>query len=262
MKSANGKTFVYDKNQIIEVICQLRFPPILSIETDIPAQFQDTVREVFPRYNCIVENLPVQPGAPAQTQKNHTFVSEDGLTKLSLTKNFIALSTMRYGGWEEFAHKLDEPLGQFIRIYRPAYFERVGLRFVNGISRQKLELTHCRWNDLFQSQYLGVLDNDSIDENAVAKCVTEVEMKLDDKCSLKLHAGPGNIRRNIQTPNGIQTIQEPETRFLFDQDLFCGGNIKLPDVMDTLALLHEHADRTFSEAITDTLHDAMEPVEL
>lgn len=262
MRSASGKNFIYEKNQLIEVICQLRFPPILSIETDIPAQFQDTVRAAFPRYTCIAENLPVPSGSAPQTQKNHTFVSEDGASKLSLTKNFIALSTMRYTSWEDFARMLDEPLGQFIRIYRPAFFERVGLRYVNGISRQKLELQHCRWNDLFQPQYLGLLDDDGIEEASVSKCALDVELKKDDQCSLKLHAGPGSIRRTIKTPNGLQTIQEPETRFLFDQDLFCAGNIKLPAVMDTLAALHEHADRTFSDAITDTLHEAMEPVEL
>ena len=258
MRSAEGKRFFYEKPQLIEVICQLRYPTILSIEAKVPADFQDTVREHFPRYTCQVENPPA--GSNAQSTRNHTFLTEDGATKLSLTKNFIALSTMRYRDWEDFAGTLDEPLGQFIRIYRPAYFERVGLRYVNGVSRDKLDLRGTRWNDLFQPQYLGVLDDDGIDEASVSKCATEVERKLDERCNLKLHAGPGLINRTVRTANGVQTIREPETRFIFDQDLYAAGNIKLPAVMDTLEELHDHADRIFSDAITDVLHDAMEPV--
>lgn len=262
MKSAEGKRFVYEKHQLIEVICQLRFPPILTIETEVPAQFQETVRGTFPRYSCLTEQLPAQGGAAPQTQKNHTFLSEDGKSKLSLTKHFIALSTMAYAGWDEFAALLDEPLGQFIRLYRPAYFERVGLRFVNGFSREKLELTACRWNDLLQPQYLSILDDDALDEAGVTKCACDLEWKLDARCAAKVHAGLGAIRRTMQTPNGVQTVQEPETRFIFDQDLYAAGNIKLPTVTETLGALHAHCDRIFSEAITDTLHNAMEPVEV
>ena len=262
MKSSDGKPFVYEKCQLMEVICQLRYPTILNIDTKEPADFQDTVRAVFPRYVCQIEQPPAAPGTEPQEVKNHNFVSEDGAYKLSLTKNFIALSTMRYTGWENFAGMLDEPLGQFIRLYKPAYFERVGLRYVNGISREQLGLTGRRWNDLFQPQYLSVLDSDDIDEASVTKCSVDIERKLDAQANLKLHAGPGIIQRAVRTGSGVQTVQEKEARFILDEDLYAAGNIKLPAVMDTLEALHEHADAVFSDAITDALHDAMCPVEV
>ena len=129
MISSDNRRYAYGKSQLIEVICQLRFPTILSIDTREPADFQETVRAAFPRYQCQVEKLPGVNGAPARTVNNHTFISEDGGYKLSLTKDFIALSTMRYTHWEDFAARLDEPLGQFIKIYRPNCFDRVGLCF-------------------------------------------------------------------------------------------------------------------------------------
>ena len=262
MKSADNKPFVYEKNQIIETICQLRFPPILSIEAKEPADFQDTVRETFPRYECRVEKLPAGNGGEVQSMKNHSFISADGSCKLSLTKNFIAFSTVHYAGWETFANLLDEPLCQFIRIYKPAYFERIGLRFLNGISRENLGLSGHRWSDLLQPQYLSVLDDDDVEEDSVSKCSVDLERKLDSRCSLKLHAGPGSIRRTVRTGNGLQTVQEPEVRFIFDLDVFSGGNIPLAAAAETMELLHSHADRIFSDAITDALHEAMEPVEL
>ena len=40
----------YDKPQLAEVICQLRFPAILSIGSREPVDFQEAVRGMFPRY--------------------------------------------------------------------------------------------------------------------------------------------------------------------------------------------------------------------
>jgi len=259
MKSADNKNYIYQKSQLIETICQLRFPPILSIDAKAPADFQEEIREIFPRYECRQEKLP---GGDGQTVKNHHFISADGSCKLSLTKNFIALSTVRYGGWARFAHMLDEALCQFIRIYKPAYFERIGLRYLNGFSRAALGLSDRRWNDLLQSQYLGVLDDDAVEEADVVKCAVDMERKLDSRCVVKVHAGPGSIRRTIRTEQGMKTVQEPETRFILDLDIYAAGNIPLNTAAETLELLHSHADQIFSDAITDLLHEAMDPVEL
>lgn len=64
MISSDNRRYAYGKSQLIEVICQLRFPTILSIDTREPADFQETVRAAFPRYQCQVEKLPGVNGAP------------------------------------------------------------------------------------------------------------------------------------------------------------------------------------------------------
>ena len=261
MKTSDNRPYIYEKNQLIETICQLRFPTILSIEAKEPADFQERIRGGFPRYGCQMDSAPGPDGKPQQI-KNYTFVTEDGGCKLSLTKDFIALSTMRYPGWDGFARTLDEPLAKFIEVYKPAFFQRIGLRYVNAISRRALGLEGRRWNDLLQPQYLGVLDDDAVEEADVTKCAVEIERRLDARCSLKLHAGPGNVRRTRRTEAGIQTVQEQETRFILDQDLYAAGDIPLNAAAEVLEQLHGHADRVFSDAITDVLHDAMGPVEL
>ena len=56
----------YAKPQLLEVICQLRFPTILSISAKEPAEFQELIRSEYPRYSRNVEKLPPkvsgQPG--------------------------------------------------------------------------------------------------------------------------------------------------------------------------------------------------------
>ena len=261
MRSASGKNYIYEKAQLIEVICQVRFPTILSIESSPPAQFQDTIRSVFPRYQCRREKENGRNGEIRELL-NHTFVSEDNAWKLNLTKNFFSLSTVRYTGWESFAGKLDEPLGQFIQIYHPAFFLRVGLRYVNAISRRRLELQDRRWNDLFQPQYLGLMDEEELDEGSILKNDMDHVRKMDEFSAVKLHTGIARVNRTVQTVNQVQTIRDPEDRFILDQDVFSSRQVFLPDVMSMLNRLHGHADRIFSDAITDVLHDAMCPVEL
>lgn len=40
----------YENSPLLEVICQIRFPTILSVSAKEPAEFQEAVRGAFPRY--------------------------------------------------------------------------------------------------------------------------------------------------------------------------------------------------------------------
>ena len=40
---------IYTNNQLMEVICQLRFPTILAVGAREPVDFQDAVRGIFSR---------------------------------------------------------------------------------------------------------------------------------------------------------------------------------------------------------------------
>lgn len=256
MDIGGKKDIYYAKSQLVETVCQLRFPAILSIEAKEPADFQDAVRGNFPRYLCGQERPSANGG---QSIKNYSFISADGTYRLNLTRSFISLSTLRYASWSKFAGWLDEPLGRFISIYKPAYFERIGLRYVNGFSRSALGLDGCRWSELIAPQYLGILAAGDTEEKSVARCSVDVDMKLDDGCALKLHAGPGQVRRTVRSGDGLKTIQENETRFILDIDVFRAGNIKLQDAAAVLEKIHERSDRVFSGAISGKLHDAMGP---
>ena len=136
----------YRTNQIGEVICQLRFPEILTIGANPPVDFQEAIRGQFPQYLRRQESAaPKITGTPGnfslQNQPvtiNYQFASADGVWRVNLTSKFISLTCAKYTCWEEFAAHLDKPLAAFIQVYKPAYFERIGLRYVNFISRKQL----------------------------------------------------------------------------------------------------------------------------
>ena len=254
---------LYGRSPIHEVICQFRFPPILSINNTEPADFQEAIRDVFPRYVKRQENVPPQVvglgSANPQIRQlppisNYNFLSSDNLWKLNLTQNFIALSTLRYTGWEDFAHQLDKPLAEFISIYKPAFFERVGLRYVNILSREKLGLQGTPWTELIAPAYTGPLREPDVREADILNCSTQLQIKLDSSCQAKIHAGPGVVKRNAPG-----APQDPEVKFLFDMDLSMGGQLPCTLSAGALETLHAHATELFEGAVTDALRSAMQP---
>lgn len=254
----------YNRAPVHEVICQLRFPTILSINSAEPADFQEIIRDEFPQYVRRQQAQPPKiigagtPSARVEQQPpitNYTFLSADNRWKLNLTRDFIALSTVSYSGWEEFARHLDKPLASFINLYHPAYFQRVGLRYVNIVSREKLGLEDTPWTELITSAYTGPLMEADAAEAAFAGYSCDFTMKLDSSSHAKIHAGLNKIKSNIPG-----ATVDPEMKFIFDMDLFMGGNTPCTLSAAALETIHGHATRIFEGAITDTLRSAMEPV--
>lgn len=250
---------VYQKNQLGEVICQLRFPEILTIETNVPAQFQEAIRQQFPRYSVRRESPPPKlEGAPGNMRlqpqpqtNNYQFVSMDGKWRVNLTSKFISLACSGYTCWEDFAAMLDKPLVTFIQLYRPAFFERVGLRYLNFISRKDLQLDGTPFRELLQPQYLGLLADEEINEFNTTRNSIDAELAIRGGCRAKIHAGPGRVKRNGQ--------DDPEVKFILDLDLYMAGNVPVNHSAGALETLHSQAYPIFRGAITDSLHDAMQP---
>ena len=249
---------IYRRNQLTEVICQLRFPEILTIGANAPAAFQEAIRDEFPQYSARKEMAPPKlSGVPGNLQVenqpatiNYQFTSADGAWKVNLTSKFISLACSRYTCWEDFAQKLDKPLAAFIKTYKPAYFERVGLRYVNIISRKELDLEGAPFKELISPCYLGILAEEDIHEAATSRCSVDTELAIRGGCRAKIHAGPGLVKRN--------GVQDKEVKFIFDQDLFMTGQLPLNLSAGALQTLHSQAFSIFRGAITDTLSDALD----
>jgi len=264
MLFSNRPRTLYQNAPVHEVICQLRFPTILSINNNEPADFQEAIRDTFPQYLRRQEMQPPKiigggPNPQIEQQSpitNYHFLSENGKWKLNMTRDFIALSTLQYTSWEEFALHLDKPLAAFIRLYKPSYFQRVGLRYVNIVSRAHLGLEGTPWSELFAPTYVGALGEPDVSEEDFLNCGCDLLMKLDSgSCQAKVHAGLGRIQS--KAPN---MPQDPETKFVFDLDLSMSSNVPCMMAAGALETLHIHGGRIFEGAITDKLRNAMGPL--
>ena len=256
---SNEKRCRYGAHQLAEVICQLRFPEILSIGANAPVEFQEAIRSDFPQFLRRQEMpAPKLVGVPGnmtlQNQSavtNFQFASADGVWRVNLTSKFISLTCTKYTSWEDFARKLDKPLAAFIQIYKPAYFERVGLRYLNFISRRELGLEGVPFSELIAPCYLGPLAEEDVAESSATRCSVDCELSIRGGCRVKIHAGPGLVKRNGQ--------EDKEVKFIFDQDLYMPGQLQLNLAAGALQTLHCQADSIFRGAITHRLTEAMEP---
>ena len=144
---------IYQNNPLVEVICQLRFPLLLRIDTELPADFQEALREEYPKLKVeksVSFTLPVQENIPAASGVKYEFASEeeDPIWKVVLANNFLALTTQRYQRWEAFRERLEKLITTLAEIYRPNFFTRIGLRYQDLIVRSKLELRGYSWTDI------------------------------------------------------------------------------------------------------------------
>ncbi len=240
----------YKNSSLVEVICQLRFSEIPSINSITPLNFQAAIREQFPQYSAVQE----QPaGGNSPPVLNHQFVSNDGVWRVNLTMHFISLSCKHYTDWETFANHLDRPLASFIQIYKPDNFTRIGLRYINFFSRERLHLEGIPFRELFDSKYLGLMAADILPEQGFHNSIVEADFAIGNNCRAKVHAGPGMVKRNGQ--------QDPNINFILDLDYYTSGNIPINHAAGTLENLHNRTYPLFRGAITQLLHNAMGPEE-
>lgn len=252
---------IYAKNPLDKVICQLRFPPILKVDTEIPAGFQDRLRSEYPNLSESIEvifDLKVggQQRIPSEEFKqlsstpeikHYEFSSENNQWKIELTRNSLALSTSAYVKWEEFRGRFKSATDMFVDIYKPLVFSRVGLRYIDIIVRSKLNLEKDDWNTLIQPYLLGVIAVKEL-EDEVRHYDSTFEIGLEDEES----------RARIIT-RIVKKADSGEPCYMIDSDFFNMGKIKHEEVINKLDFLNVRAGRLFRWCITEKLHSSMEP---
>src|SRR5687768_13431639 len=117
MAIPESERVVYERNTLEEVRCEVRFPPILSIEASAPAAFQEAVRSEFPYFE-LKASVKLPAGMPAGLSqvverdlalvggKSFLFISEDRQWTLTLSKGGLSLLCRRYERWEPFRERL------------------------------------------------------------------------------------------------------------------------------------------------------------
>lgn len=244
---------LYDKNPLESVICQVRFPTILRIDSELPSAFQDRIRENFPLFEPAKEEAAI-PSEMAQLLlgrsleglpgRNYSFLSEDRIWQVSLTRDFLALTCSDYKRWEEFQHKFDIPLLALMQEYKPSFYSRLGLRYRNTIRRSVLGLSEVSWGKLLNARIAGELNDEE-----VAKYIKNVKKEI-------LLEFPDSAQaRMVQ---GFTKVNEEEG-YVIDTDVFTTQKTEASNVGERLGTFNKLARWVFRWSISDDLHDAMRP---
>jgi uncharacterized protein (TIGR04255 family) len=256
----NSERVIYRKNPLAEVSAELRFPPILKIDSSPPADFQDEIRSEFTSYQQSRESINLPPTAPQAVQNifksipinsgptNHLFTTDDKKLQVVLTREKIALKTISYARWEDFQACFEKVRSVFERIYRPNAYSRVSLRYVDVIRRSILGLEAVPWSDLIDPAVGGALTSPELSvgiDSASSECHCELD---DNNCFLTLKT--------------TIVLAEKERCFVINGDFHTHSQTEAKNVGHTLGVFNRQAGRLFRWAIKKQLHDALQPTPL
>ena len=258
------KRVKYNKCPLVEVTYQLNYPAILSIEAKEPVNFQEAIRKKYPVYNqqieqqnevfVNVENTKANAVFnQQQLRKLHHFISEDQHWKITLAKDMLAFSTVRYDTWEELTTRTADVIKAFVSEYSPAFFTRVGLRYIDAIERANLGLQETSWNELIKPHLCGCLAYKTEGYFQVRNSNVNAEVAF------------GDVLINIAS--GLGTVDHhdgkaPSEAFILNCDYYISKRIAINDLTSMAAKLHDRSHMFFRESITDKLHNAMDPKEI
>jgi uncharacterized protein (TIGR04255 family) len=240
------------RSPLTEVLCQVRFPPILRIANEDPAEFQEQVRERFPRFEVEqgfafqfqFSGGVVQAPAAQTTSRLYRFQTADGYTAITLTTDFYSLSTTRYTVWEEFAQDLTLAHEAVQRVYRPGFSARTGLRYVDHVTASKLGVdTFDEVVDVFKSELTALLRVDVWDDPAAMLC----QLLLEDE--------EGNLGLQF----GRQLIDDEPT-FVLDFDYYDDQERSLDGLIERCQRYHDTIYDAFRWCIKPDKLDAFGPV--
>lgn len=250
-----SKRIFYEKAPLVEVICQLRFPPILRIESEIPSAFQEQIRQTFPLFERTVSpaagQIPeeiLRLVAP-QMGASFRFTTEDGSSAAVLNPQFISLTTTKYREWHHFRNQLEGPLSALVEIYKPSFFSRIGLRYRDAIDRSKIGLAEEPWSALLRSEVLGEL------------AIPEFESNLEEAkriIRVRLTDGPGSVLLQ----HGLGLVEgSNQPAYVIDFDFFTEEKTGVQDAGPILNNFNNLAGRAFRWSISPKLHAALGPRE-
>jgi uncharacterized protein (TIGR04255 family) len=235
---------------LAEVVCQVRFPPILRISAEEPTAFQEGIRDSFPLVDlehAFVLRVP-GPGAtdaPSAEPKAsiYRFHTSDKQTTISLAADFYAVSTTAYTHWRDFARLLDMTHKAVEHVYKPAYATRIGLRYINRLTLQN---TSCQTT----GDLLGILRDELTAAIRNPAWGEAVEMR----CRLVLPDGPARLTMGTV----FETLGD-ERAFVLDLDYFEEGQLDLVGLIQRCTRYNEATYRAFRWAIRDDKLEIFKP---
>jgi uncharacterized protein (TIGR04255 family) len=252
---------VFRNNPLVEVICQLRFPTILKIASEAPAEYQEKIRPGYPLYekggapgqlppevSDLLARVPI-PMPPQSTI--HKFLTGDSKRFIALADDFVAISERGYQRWEQFRDEIRRAQAALEEVYGPAFYSRIGLRYQDVIDKDKLGLGDEPWDSLINRSLIGVLGDRDV-RDSVRGTRSDARLQVDE-----VPGGFLTLRHGlVEQPAGANLV------YHIDVDLFTEERSDPKDVSGTLDRFNEIAGNLFRWAITPRLKDALGPGQL
>lgn len=242
----------YSKNNLNEVIFQIRFSPLLSLYTDkkdAASKFQDYILEKFPEvtfeHNKKVKvNIDVT-GKTVESKTDDEFLtwifsSEGKTVKLNGKELLLSYSGGIYKEFSEFIEDVDLILDALNQYHLPK-IKFIGLRYINQIKIADESLL-----DEYINPNLHLI-NKEFDNEKVIQSMSRTELKIDDY-DLAFQYG----QFNPDYPN-----RTSKKEFILDYDCILNNDEDFENIRNNLIQMHEIISNRFENDILERLREEM-----
>ncbi len=184
--------------------------------------------------------------------KEYQFLNEGGTWRVSLHKNFIALSSIgSYVNYEDFEARVRKIMDVLHTVYKPSYYTRVGLRYRNAVCKEILGIEEADWKTLIPKETAPELWDDSADELEIFDKISQY--KDNEKNGM-------TVMTAFQMMSGILKGKTVNSKtYLIDTD--CFNEEKTRDVDNVLTKTREFrkwAGSIFIKNTTPALRDLLD----
>lgn len=239
------------KSPLREVLCQVRFPPILRIGKEIPIDFQEAIRNRYPGLEVeqgVLLQFGISPAIEKPTMetapKIYRFKTLNSKSSVALATDFFALSTTDYTHWHDFVNDFSFTEKAVQDVFAPPITSRIGLRFINQFTRKNTGCSSYKeLLRLFRDDLTCFIRSDawSEPEETISQYVIP-----DGKAKLTIRFGYGK--------------EQNEKFFILDFDYFEDGQLEFNNLSKRLNRYHNQIYQAFRWCIKDSSLERFEPI--
>lgn len=210
---------------LVRVLCQVRWPPLSSIRTNLDAfadQLGQLLSDVYPIINHEREvQLTISPEGVTQQPggKIYRLESADSEWKISLGESFIALETTDYTSRQDFCNRLARVIVELQKIVTVPYVVRIGFRYTNRISEE--EEQYSRIDKLIDFSVLGGRPIPLAGNAKRLHSLSEAVYQVDDT---QLLVRSANLPAGATMDTGIKASASQS--WVLDLDAFTEGRVE------------------------------------
>lgn len=271
MRIETFERVVYEHNPLAEVVCQIQFGGVEDLsEAEKETLLAAFTAASFPIFSeevsfgfsqqILFDGASTPTVAPITLPQSRIFhyASSDGVWRVSIAGEFVALTCLKYIGWDSFLPRMLAVAHTFAAVRPNAEAKRLGLRYKDVIERERLGLVGTPWHELIEPFLLGPLAPNAL---AAGQILAEDEVgNFSSQTLIRLDHAMLLLQSSL-----LASLDGQRRAFLIDSDFFNEGDLESELLSNRhvlaarLEALHSGAGALFRRGITKRLHDALQP---
>ncbi len=254
---------VFQRPPLILTICQIRFPPVLSVaDGAFVAPFQ---RHIYKDYPITVQGTDIQVQLGFDTGKAEfqpgrqsavwQFSDRNDNWKVVLAQDFLGIETRRYSHFEDFLKRLRRVLTALIKYIEPSIVTRIGLRYVNEV-----RVDNVAWASVIRQELLGPISEPQLKDH-ISHMVSELLLAFPHDEQIRVRHGLFPRGTTVQPIKGESVSEQPF--YLLDFDAFREFPLSAGLLMQTDPICHlievynKAVYRLFRWSVTETYTETL-----